>query len=63
MVEIKIIKNEKLIKEYYVQECCVDYENKKIICKAFDFNQYIYESIERGLYGNGMPYFNVTIKD
>lgn len=60
MVEIRIIKGEKLVKEYYVQECCVDYEKKKIICKAF---KCAYENIHGGYHANGMPYYHVEIKD
>lgn len=63
MIEIRIIKGETLVKEYHVQECCVDYEKKKVICKSFEFHQFAYESIDSGYFRNGMPYYKVYLKD
>jgi len=63
VVEIKIIKDDNLIKECYVQNCSVDYEEKKIEFFDVEYHRYYYESIDRGFHGSGMPYFNITIKD
>ncbi len=63
MVEIRIIKDDRLLKLYYTQNCLVDYEKKEIEFFDFEYRQYCYESIDSGFHGSGMPYFYITIKD